>query len=245
MNAFKPVMQSKTNNSLSARLVPAVIKCALLLIGFSVLGCVAKTTVPTITGEALEELPEIRPQYFVSPLPMEEWYDQNVLNYSPGFFTFPPPAGFRIMQYSSRPTTVVIDLFRETLDIDTTFAKVIKRRQGCDHCQFNDEEYQKRRGMDLVQIKADCYRWQSGEFKRKYYFLRDGNLVYTFRMLSAPEEYEEMAPEFDHFVNYTIAQYMQYPAEQDMVPYEHYADQELDPQLLSLFNPARPFVESQ
>jgi hypothetical protein len=98
--------------------------------------------------------------------------------------------------------------------------------------------------MDLVQIIADCYRWQSGEFKRKYYFLRDGNLVYTFRMLSTPEEYDEMAPEFDHFVNYTIAQYMQYPAEQDMVPYEHYADEELDPLLLSLFNPPKSPVEA-
>jgi len=214
-------------------------KTFLVLLVLFLSSCVTKTSQVIEEVPVEEAAPVLKPQYFVSPLPMEEWYDQNVLDYSPGFFTFPPPAGYRIMQYSSKPTSVIIDLFRETLDIDTTFARVIKRRQGCDHCQFNDEDYQKKRGMDLVQIIADCYRWQSGEFKRKYYFLRDGNLVYTFRMLSTPEEYDEMAPEFDHFVNYTIAQYMQYPSEQDMVPYENYADEELDPLLFSLFHPPK------
>ena len=138
----------------------------------------------------------------------------------------------------------MIDVMRETLDIDTTLTKVIERRKGSDHCQFDEEEYRRSRGMDLVTIEADCYRWQVGELRRKYYFIRDGNLVYTFRMKSSLEEYDELASEFDHFVDYTIAQYMRYSAEQEMVPYEHYTDNETDAQLLSFFNPNMPSPNS-
>ncbi len=209
------------------------VKSAFLFVGLFIIGCAVKKTATTYFEEQIQR----EPQHYVSPFAAEEWSDRNVLVYEEGYFTFPPPAGYRIMEYASKPTAVVIDLFRETLNIDTTLAKVIKRRQGCDHCDFNEEEYEERGDMDMVQIDADCYRWYSGKFKRKYYFLRSGDLVYTFRMLSSVDEYENVLPEFDHFVNYTVAQYMQYPAEQDMQPYEHYAKDKLDPDLLSFFNP--------
>lgn len=219
------------------RIKKLLAKCTFLLAGFLVFGCALEKTATTISY--IEDQIEIEPQYYVSPLPNEEWSEQNALNYSEGFFTFPPPAGYRIMEYSSKPTTVVIDMFRETLNVDTTLAKVIKRRQGCDHCEFNEEEYEERGDMDMVQVEADCYRWYSGKLKRKYYFLRSGDIVYTFRMISALDEFEDVVPEFDHFVNYTVAQYMQYPAEHDMQPYEHYAEDKLDSDLLSFFNPQR------
>jgi hypothetical protein len=140
---------------------------------------------------------------------------------------------------SGRKGDVALDLFREVVDADTTFAKLIKRRQGSDHCQFAGEKYQKNKDIDLVEIEADCYRWQSGEFKRKYYFIKDKNIVYTFRMSSSLEEYSVMASDFDHFVDYTITQYMQYPGEAEKASSQKIMDEQLDPELFSIFHPQK------
>ncbi len=64
----------------------------ILLVVFCALGC--STRVSTL-GQDLEDdgFSVGKTQYFVSPLAKEDWYDENVLDYSQGYFSFPPPAG--------------------------------------------------------------------------------------------------------------------------------------------------------
>lgn len=226
-----------------------VVKFSFMLTGLIVCGCsLGSLIIEDIKGDMEEK----KVQYYVNPLPEKEWYDENVLDYSHGHFSFPPPAGYRIMRYSKKNEkggrgNVGVDLFREVIDADTSFAKLIKRRQGSDHCQFAGEEYQKKKDIDLVGVEADCYRWQSGEFKRKYYFIKDKSIVYTFRMSSSLEEYDAMASDFDHFVDYTITNYLQYPGEAEKVSSQQIKDEQLDPELFSIFHPKKKdsFLQSQ
>lgn len=221
-----------------------IINLSLLLMVFCVMSC-ARSDYGIVEDLGLGGKEEFdKAQYYVSPLAKEDWYDENVLNYSQGFFSFPPPAGYRLMRYSKKGergerADVNIDLFRETIDVDSTFAQIIKRRQGSDHCKFSAEQYSKKKDIDVVLVEAGCYRWQSGEFKRRYYFMRNRNLVYTFRMTASEEEYEDMASEFDHFVDYTVVQYMQYPEDLEGISYEELSDKDLDPELLKIFNPPK------
>ena len=221
-----------------------IINLSLLLMVFCVLSCAKKDFDVVNDLVAGDEYDIGQGKYYVSPLAKEDWYDENVLNYSQGYFTFPPPAGYRLMRYSKKGVKgeradVDIDLFRETIDVDSTFAKIIKRRQGSDHCKFAAEQYSKKNDIDVVLVEAECYRWQSGEFKRRYYFMRNRNLVYTFRMTAAEEEYQDMASEFDHFVDYTVVQYMQYPEDLEGISYQQLTDDQLDPELLKIFNPPK------
>ena len=196
------------------------------MVVFCALGC--STRVSTL-GQDLEDdgFSVGKTQYFVSPLAKEDWYDENVLDYSQGYFSFPPPAGYRLMRYSKKG------------EKGARANVVIKRRQGSDHCKFAGEKYSKKKDIDLVLIEASCYRWQSGEFKRRYYFIRNRNLVYTFRMTTAEEDFEEMAADFDHFVDYTVIQYMQYPDDLVGASVEKLAEEQLDPELFNIFNPQK------
>ena len=70
----------------------------------------------------------------------------------------------------------------------------------------------------MVQATADCYVWADGDYRHKYYFLKAGNIVYTFRLLSSPDKYFLAEPDFDFFVSTTVDNYLIYSPRQQFSP---------------------------
>ncbi len=168
----------------------------------------------------------------------EDWNDTSALNYTSGHFTFPPPAGYKVLNYVDYVDNISLDLFREVINDKDDFLDIIKYRQGADHCKLHGEKFTSIEGIDLIEVKGDCYIWHKGDFKRKYYFVRVGPIVFTFRLLSGVSEFEENLKEFDAFVDFAINNYLIYPLDSETATlYEEYAYPMLREDLISFFQP--------
>lgn len=179
-------------------------------------GFMDTTTSPTGSYGDYSSIGELK--YYEPILPTKKWKEVEVLNYSPGYFPFPPLCGYKVLHYESYQTQTKVDLFREIIDGDT-FLDIISRRQSSDHCHFTRSFYSQVRDVDIVEANAECYVWLYGEYLRKYYFVRVGNIVYTFRLLSPPPQYVLAEPDFDYFFNYTIDKYLIYTPRQQLSPF--------------------------
>jgi len=173
----------------------------------------------------------------------DKWNKVKVLDYSYGHFTFPPPNGYRVLHYVDYLDNVSLDLFREVITEEDGFLDIIKRRRGADHCELYGENITTlgEGDFDLIEVFGNCHVWHRGEFKRKYYFLRVGNLVYTFRLFSGVKEFERNLQEFDNFVDYTIQNYLLYPTEEEATPYQ-IAYPISREELISFFKPAAEYL---
>ena len=154
-------------------------------------------------------------KHFVSPL-SEQWKNVEIIDYAEKF-TFPPPAGYSVMQYANYSDNVSLDIYREMIDVDDMFADIINRRRKADHCKLTiDEEMAQGlpKGMEMLAADGDCYVWHQGEFRHKYYFLRVGYVVFTFCLTSGVKEYDRNLKDFTNFVDYTVKDYLIYPTEE-------------------------------
>jgi len=167
----------------------------------------------------------------------KKWTEVKILDYS-SRFTFPPPGGYRVLHYVDYIDNVTLDMYREVIDEEDNFLDIIKRRRDSDHCELYGEKFSNLNGMDLIEVNGDCYIWHRGNFKRKYYFLRVGYLVFTFRLFSGPKDFERNVKEFDKFVNFAINNYLIHPTEEEYMAYEHYAYPISREDLISFFKPA-------
>jgi len=180
----------------------------------------------------------------LTSLPLsDKWTEVKLLDYSYGRFSFPPPAGYRILHYVDYLDKGVVDLHREVINETENLLGIIKQRKGSDHCDLYGENISNIQGMDLIEVKGDCYIWHQGDFKRKYYFLRVGPIVYTFRMFSDLSHYEENQYEFDLAVNYLINNYLLYPVERAEIEYEYIAHPISQDELISFFRPAVLYLQ--
>jgi hypothetical protein len=133
---------------------------------------------------------------------------------------------------------VSLDIHRELIDDKTDLLDIIKYRQGSDHCSLYGEKFTTRNEIDLIEVSGDCYVWHRGDFKRKYYFVRVGPLVFTFRLLSSPNNFDKNLVEFDNFVDYAVNNYLLSPFEEQVAAsYEHYAYPIKKEELISFFQP--------
>ncbi len=164
-------------------------------------------------------------RYYKNVLSSKRWKQIEVLNYSDGYFAFPPLCGYRVLHYENERNQTIVDLFREVIDGDN-YVDIITRRQTSDHCNFSSTLYRQLQDIDIVEATADCYLWLYGDFVRKYYFLRAGNVVYTFRLLSPPQQYALAEPDFDYFVDTTVDNYLIYSPRQQEPPFPtNFADE--------------------
>ena len=158
-----------------------------------------------------------RLRYYKNVLSPRRWRPVEILDYSQKRFPFPPLAGYRVLHYENPLNQTRIDLYREVLRKEK-FLDLIVRRGGSDHCSFTRSLHSKWADLDLVQIEADCHIWFEGRYRRKYYFVRAGNVVYTFRLLALPEDYLLVEADFDYFVNTTIDNYLLYAPRRQFSP---------------------------
>ncbi len=175
------------------------------------------------------------------PLP-DNWQQVEILDYKVGHFSFPPPAGYRVLQYVDYVENVSLDLHRELIDDQNDFLDIIKYRRGSDHCSLYGERFTTINGIDVIEVDADCYIWHRGDFKKKYYFIRVGPIVFTFRMLSSEKNFGHNKADFDKFVNYVVNTYLLYPVEEEITPYQHYAYPLNKEDFASFFQPAKTYL---
>ncbi|MBI5788576.1 MAG: hypothetical protein HZA78_06965 [Candidatus Schekmanbacteria bacterium] len=155
--------------------------------------------------------------YYKTVLSPQKWRNIEVLNYQSGFFAFPPLCGHRVMQYEGVRGDMRVELHRELIDGET-YNDIVARRRGSDHCKFTRTINYQKDDLDIVEATGDCYIWLYGDYARKYYFVRSGNVVYTFRLLSLPNNYAFVEPDFDFFVNATIDNYLMFSPRQQLSP---------------------------
>ena len=64
---------------------------------------------------------------YLTDVPLsDKWTDTKVLNYNYGHFTFPPPAGYRVLNYVDYVNNVSLDIHRELIDDKTDLLDIIK-----------------------------------------------------------------------------------------------------------------------
>jgi hypothetical protein len=168
----------------------------------------------------------------------DEWNEVAVIDYTPGNFNFPPAAGYKILHYVNYENDVAVDMYRELINDRNDLLDIIKYRQGSDHCDLYGEKFTAVNGIDLIEVEGDCHLWHRGDFKRKYYFVRVGPIVFTFRLFSAPENFDKNLKEFDEFMNFALNNYLIYPADETVNPYQQYAYPVSNEELISFFQPA-------
>ena len=164
---------------------------------------------PVVMGAYNEVGSPARLRYYKRVLSPEKWREEKVLNYSEGYFYYPPLSGYRILHYRNPRTQTQIDLHREIVNGDT-FLTVIRRRGATDHCRFTRTLYHQLQDIDIVEVNADHYIWLYGDYLCKYYFVKAGEIIYTFRLLSPAKQYPLDEPEFDYFVKDNIRNYLLY-----------------------------------
>ncbi len=163
-------------------------------------------------------------RYYKSVLSPQRWNEVKVLNYSEGQFAFPPLSGYRILDYQNPQQQTQVTLYRELIKGET-YMDIISRRQASDHCRVIRSLYRKLDNLEIVEATANRYIWLYGDYLSKYYFLKVGNVVYTFRFLGPPEEYLLYEPDFDLFVKTTVDNYLVYSPRQQLSPTStQYAD---------------------
>ena len=156
-------------------------------------------------------------RYYKSVLSPQRWNEIEVLNYSEGQFAFPPLAGSRILDYHNPLYRTQVTLYRELIK-GGTYMDVISRRQASDHCRVIRSSHGWLDDIEIVESTANRYVWLYGDYLAKYYFLKAGNVVYTFRFLSPPKEYLLYEPDFDLFVKTTVDNYLVYSPRQQLSP---------------------------
>ena len=163
------------------------------------------------------EMDEESATHYENVLP-RRWRPAYSLDYSEGNFTFPPVSGHRVLHYEDPRTDTRLDMYRELIK-SGTYMDIITRRQAADHCAFNDSSYRKLKDIEIVKATANCYVWLEGDYLRKYYFIKVGEVVYTFRLLSPSSEYIFAEADFDYFVNNTLEKYLVHsPRRQSSLP---------------------------
>ena len=215
----------------------------LLLICLGCLGCSLITE--SLDGIILEEQPEVR--YFSNPPLNAQWHDTGILDYRERRFPFPPPAGYKVIQFVNHVNNVSMDIHRELIDIDDSFPDIINRRRKADHCKLAIDEKTSEvlpKGVEMLAATGDCYAWHRGEYRYKYYFFRVGYVVFTFRLIGGTREFGNSLTEFDNFVNYAVKDYLIYPAEEKAVAQE-YAYPISREELISFLQPAMEIVKAQ
>ncbi len=164
-------------------------------------------------------------RYYKSALSPQRWNKIDVLNYSEGQFAFPPLSGYRILDYHNPRHQTQVTLYRELIKGET-YMDIISRRQSSDHCRFSRSLYRKLDDLEIVEATASRYIWLYGDYLSKYYFLKAGNVVYTFRFLSPSKEYLLYEPDFDLFVKTTVDNYLVHsPRQQLPLTPNQYANQ--------------------
>lgn len=163
--------------------------------------------------------PGIHLSYYKNILPAKEWQDMETLDYSRANFTFPPLAGYKMLYYENYWRQSQISLYREVIrrDKGDTFKDIIQRRQASDHCNFTRSFYKKLYDIDMLEAIADCSPWRR-EHISKYYFLKAGDIVYTFCLSGFPHDYLLAEPDFDLFVSTTVDNYLVYAPRQQLSP---------------------------
>jgi hypothetical protein len=223
-------------SNLSARVVSLKIASLSVAIGL-LAGCAlfkgVPSDVPFLPGK------EFKGKHLTGVPLSDNWNEVELISYSPGHFTFPPPAGYKVLHYVDYVNNLSLDLYRELINDKNGFLDVIKHRRGSDHCDLYGEKFTTINGVDLIEVNGDCYIWHRGEFKRKYYFVRVGTVVFTFRLFSGVKDFEANQKEFDTFVDYAVNNYLIYPVEEEEItPYQHYAYPISREELVSFFQPA-------
>jgi hypothetical protein len=190
---------------------------------------------PFISGGETEKA---QGRYLTNVPLSEDWSEVRVLNYSPGNFSFPPAAGYKLLQYVDYEKNVALDMYRELIDERYDLLDIIKYRQGSDHCNLYGERFTAINGIDLIEVEGDCHIWHRGDFKRKYYFVRVGPIVFTFRLLSNIENFETNLKEFTDFMDFTLNNYLIQPIEGGSTYYQNLAYPLSGSDLISFFQPA-------
>ncbi len=157
-------------------------------------------------------------RYYKGVLDSGKWREAKTINYSPGYFAFPPLAGHRVLHYDNPKRRTQIVLNRDIIGEDETYMDLISRRQARDHCTFTSSFYRRLKDIDIVEANAKHYVWLYGDYLCKYYFVKAGNVLYTFRLLSPSKQYFLYEPEFDYFVDNTMNEYLIYSPRQQLTP---------------------------
>jgi hypothetical protein len=156
-------------------------------------------------------------RYYKSALSPQRWNEIEVLDYSEGLFPFPPLAGYRILDYQNPQHQTQVTLYRELIKGET-YMDIISRRQASDHCRVIRSSHRRLNDLEVVESTANSYIWLYGDYMSKYYFLKAGNIVYTFRFLSPSKEYLLYEPDFDLFVRTTVGNYLVYSPRPQLSP---------------------------
>jgi hypothetical protein len=186
----------------------------LILLAIFMCGCSffkgTPSEVPFVAAETIQAKQEEKDVNYLGELggkELAEKWKMDILNYSSGYFTFPPPAGYKVLDYLDSENNVSLDMYRESVEDQDLFMKVIKQHQSSDHCELYDEKFTSVNGAEIIEVEGNCNVWKRGDLKGKYYFVRLGPTVYTVRLLSDPnKDFGENLKEFNNFILNMIAQ---------------------------------------